>query len=92
MSAMDRDIALDAPTIFELCNGSVGALNLIGRGLPLEDRIGAVTGISALRAARTHFAGNLGGWLNIDREVAMKVTRRIRQVRPEFAFADMAHQ
>jgi hypothetical protein len=87
MSAMDRDIAPDAPTIFELCIGSVGALNLIGRGLPLEDRIGAVTGLSALRAARTHFAGNLGGWLNIDREVAMKVTRRIRQVRPEFAFA-----
>jgi hypothetical protein len=87
MSAVDGDIAPGAPTIFELCNGSVGALNVIGRGLPLEDRIGSITALSALRAARTHFAGDVGGWLQIDRDVATKVTRRIREAQPEFVFA-----
>jgi hypothetical protein len=87
MSAVDRDIATDAPTIFELCNGSVGALNVIGRGLPARDRIGSITATSALRAARTHFSGNVAGWLQIDRDVASQVTRRIRNDKPEFVFA-----
>ena len=87
MSSVDRDIAADAPTIFELSNGSLGALNVIGRGLPARDRIGSITPISALRAARTHFTGNVGGWLQIDRDVASQVTRRIRDEKPEFVFA-----
>src|SRR3954469_26043805 len=33
MGAVDRDIDVDAPTIFELCSPSLGALNVIGRGL-----------------------------------------------------------
>jgi Type I phosphodiesterase / nucleotide pyrophosphatase len=87
MSAVDRDIAADAPTIFELCNGSIGALNVIGRGLPRRDRIGSITALSALRAARTHFTGNVAGWLQIDRDVADQVTRGIRDKQPEFVFA-----
>jgi hypothetical protein len=55
MSAVDRDIAADAPTIFELAGPSVGALNVIGRGLPKSNRIGSITALSAFRAARTHF-------------------------------------
>jgi hypothetical protein len=38
------------------------------------------------RAARTHFAGNLAGWLDIDRHVADRTARRIREQRPRFAF------
>jgi len=87
MRSVDRDIAADAPTIFELCDGSIGALNVIGRGLPVSDRIGSITALSALRAARTHFAGNVAGWLQIDRDVATQVTRRIRDDKPEFVFA-----
>jgi hypothetical protein len=87
MSAVDRDIAANAPTIFELCNTSIGALNVIGRGLPARNRIGSITPLSALRAARTHFAGNVAGWLQIDRDVAAHVTRRIRDEKPEFVFA-----
>src|SRR5205085_7618472 len=87
ISAVDRDIAADAPTIFELCNGSIGALNVIGRGLPVRDRIGSITPLSALRAARTHFSGNVAGWLQIDREVATEVARRICDDTPEFVFA-----
>jgi hypothetical protein len=87
MSAVDRDIASDAPTIFELCGRSIGALNVIGRGLPVRDRIGSITALSALRAARTHFSGDVAGWLQIDRDVAAQVTRRIREDEPEFVFA-----
>lgn len=87
MNAVDRDIADDAPTIFELCDASLGALNVIGRGLASRNRIGSITPRWALRAARTHFTGNVAGWLQIDREVGAAVTRRIRDDRPDFVFA-----
>jgi type I phosphodiesterase/nucleotide pyrophosphatase len=87
LGAVDRDVDVHAPTIFELCSPSLGALNVIGRGLPKANRIGALSASSALRAARTHFTGNVAGWLDIDRDVADAVVRRIRLERPEFVFA-----
>ena len=87
MGAVDRDIHAGAPTIFELAESSVGALNVIGRGLPARDRIGSITAMSAFRAARTHFSGNVAGWLQIDRDVANRVAQRIRDDKPEFVFA-----
>jgi hypothetical protein len=87
IGAVDTDIDPAAPTIFELVDPSLGALNMIGRGLPAERRIGALTMRSAVRAARTHFTGNVRGWLEIDREVAGQTVRRIRSDRPEFVFA-----
>src|SRR2546423_9233716 len=87
MWAVARDTPADPPTISELCTGSIGALNVIGRGLPVRDRIGSITPLSALRAARTHFSGNVGGWLQIDRDVATEVVRRVRDDQPEFVFA-----
>lgn len=87
MNRVDRDIAADAPTIFELCETSLAALNVIGRGLPVAQRIGSITAKSAFRAATTHFSGNVAGWLGIDREVASQVRRRVREERPEFTFA-----
>lgn len=87
MGAVDRDIAADAPTAFELCESGLGALNVISRGLPPENRIGSISPRSALRAARTHFSGNVAGWLQIDRDVADTVVRRVRSERPQFTFA-----
>lgn len=87
MGAVDRDIDADAPTIFELCETGLGALNVISRGLPRQNRLGSLGARSALRAARTHFTGNVRGWLNIDREIARDVARHIREHRPEFVFA-----
>jgi hypothetical protein len=87
MGAVDRDIDPDAPTIFELSGSSLGALNVIGRGLPKADRIGSITARSAFRAATTHFSGNVAGWLQIDREVGDQVVSRIRDSKPEFVFA-----
>jgi len=87
MRSVDRDIDAQSPTIFELCESHVGALNVIGRGLAKRDRIGSITPWSAFRAARTHFSGNVAGWLQIDREVADRVVRRVRDDAPEFVFA-----
>jgi predicted AlkP superfamily pyrophosphatase or phosphodiesterase len=87
IGAVDRDIDAHAPTIFELCDSSLGALNVISRGLAKRDRIGSLSIRSAYRAARTHFAGNVAGWLDIDRDVARDVAQRIRENKPEVVFA-----
>jgi len=87
MGRVDDDIDADAPTMFELCDSSLGALNVIGRGLPKAQRIGSINLRSAFRAATTHFSGNVAGWLGIDREVGDQVARRIRDEKPEFTFA-----
>lgn len=87
MAMVDGDIDANAPTIFECCGRSLGALNVIGRGLPKRNRIGSITVRSALRAAVTHFTGNVAGWLQIDRDVARDVVRRVREDQPELVFA-----
>lgn len=87
MGMVDGDIDAGAPTIFELCDQSLGALSVIGRGLPRRNRIGAITLRSAIRAAITHFTGNVAGWLRIDRDVARDLARRVREDNPEFVFA-----
>ncbi len=84
---VDRDIDPAAPTIFEHCASSLGALSVISRGLPKANRIGSLTPKAALRAARTHFSGNVAGWLDIDREVARQVVERVHRDRPQFVFA-----
>jgi hypothetical protein len=87
IGAIDRDIAADAPTLFELAPSHLGALNLIGRGMVAERRIGRLTLRAGLRAAWTHFRGNVRGWIQIDREIADQTVERIRDDRPEFTFA-----
>ncbi|HVA57818.1 MAG TPA: alkaline phosphatase family protein [Gemmatimonadaceae bacterium] len=87
MRSLDRDLDADAPTIFELAPSSIAALSVITRGLPAPNRIGALTLRSALRAARTHFSGNVAGWLRIDREIADEVVRRVAQERPAYTYA-----
>jgi hypothetical protein len=89
MRYVDRDIDPQAPTIFELCppSSSLGALSVITRGLPKKQRIASITLRSALRAARTHFTGNVPGWLDIDRDVADEVVQRVHTEKPSFLFA-----
>ena len=92
MRRVDRDLDPDAPTVFELSHRSVGALSVISRGLPAEGRV-ATFGIQSLnalrsvaRVARTHFSGNVRGWLDFDRDIVEKVVRRVREERPDFVF------
>lgn len=86
MRMVDRDLDPDAPTIFELVPRSLAALNVIGRGLAKAGHPG--TGAAfVLRTARTHFSGNVAGWLAIDREIAAGVAEQIRRNKPDFVFA-----
>lgn len=83
---VDRDLAEDAPTVFELVGSSLGALNVISRGLPRRAQIGRGLWFAA-RAALTHFRGDVGGWLAIDRDIGRTLVRRIRREHPDFVFA-----
>jgi Type I phosphodiesterase / nucleotide pyrophosphatase len=87
MSAVNKDLDPGAHTIFELTGTSLGALSVITRGLPSHQRIGSITTLSAIRGARTHFSGDLAGWLEIDRIAAGQLVRRIRMEQPDFVFA-----
>lgn len=89
MRHVDDDLCLETPTMFELAGDSLGAFNLIGRGLPARDRIGQGATFVA-RVAMTHFLGDVRGWLAIDRELSANVAQRIRRDRPQFVFAAFA--
>jgi len=87
MRALDRDLDPDASTIFELVPGSVAALSVITRGLPRRRQLASLTARSALRAARTHFRGDVRGWLRVDRDVSDGVIHQVREHRAPFVFA-----
>ena len=87
MGAVNRDIDPAAPTIFELVPDSVGALSMITRGLPRRRQLASLTPRSALRAARTHFRGDLRGWLEVDRDVSRNVIDSVRTDTPTYVFA-----
>ena len=87
MRRFDDDLDACAPTIFELVPNSIAALSVVTRGLAPSHRIGALTPKSALRATVTHFRGRAERWLDVDRESADVVVRRMREERPDFLFA-----
>jgi Type I phosphodiesterase / nucleotide pyrophosphatase len=87
MGRIDSDLDPAAPTIFELVPHSIAALSVVTRGLALERRLGGITARSALRAAWTHFRGRPERWLDLDREVADEIVRRMRDERPDYLFA-----
>lgn len=89
MNRVNTDLDPNAPTIFELCDRSLGSLSPITRGLHKGNRLGRFTPRTALRVARTHFSGNVAGWLDIDREIADLVIDHIRDQQPRFTFAAM---
>lgn len=86
MRHVDADLDPAAPTLFELAGPGIGALSVICRGLRRRERIGRSVRFVA-RAARTHFTGNVAGWLEIDRQVGADVARRIREHQPRVVFA-----
>lgn len=87
MGAVNRDIDRDAPTIFELVPGSVGALSMITRGLDAPRQLAALTPGSAVRAAFTHFRGDVDAWLGVDRDVSRRLIDRVRSAPVTYAFA-----
>jgi hypothetical protein len=87
MRCFDGDLDTEAPTIFELVPNSIAALSVVTRGLEPSRRIGALSMRSALRATFTHFRGRAERWLDVDRETADVVVRRMREERPDYLFA-----
>jgi hypothetical protein len=85
MRKVDGDLDRRAPTVFELAGSSLAALSVIGRGVPARDREGRSLAF-ALRAALTHFRGDVRGWLDIDRDIGERVAERVRRERPAFTF------
>jgi Type I phosphodiesterase / nucleotide pyrophosphatase len=85
MRHVDGDLDAAAPTLFELAGPAIGALSVICRGLKRTECIGRNVAFVA-RAARTHFTGNVDGWLEIDRQVGAEVARRIREQQPRVTF------
>lgn len=85
----DGDLAPDHPTLFELAARPVAALTPIGRGLPAGARIGA--GLAWWpRIARTHFGGDVAGWLRLERTLADRVAEHAHRERSDLVF--FAHQ
>ena len=87
MRRFDADLDEGAPTIFELVPKSIAALSVVTRGLRPANRIGALTPSLALRATMTHFSGRAERWLDVDRETADVIVRRMREDRPDYLFA-----
>ncbi len=85
MKHIDTDLDRRAPTIFELVPDSIGALNVIGRGLASDRVIGRSPAFVA-RAAVTHFSGRMAGWLQIDHHIAEEVCAKMKQLDPDFVF------
>jgi hypothetical protein len=85
MRKVDRDLDPAAPTLFETGGTSLAALNVIGRGLPRGAAEGRSLGFT-LRAAKTHFSGDVRGWLAIDRDIGATVAERIRVEQPDVTF------
>ena len=87
LGRFDDDLDPAVPTIFELVPNSVAALSVVTRGLSPSQRLGTLTPRSALRVAYTHFRGRVEHWLDVDREVAETIPRRVREDRPDYVFA-----
>lgn len=85
MAKVDADLDRGAATLFELTRSSLGALSVITRGLPSTHRIGRSLPF-ALRAAWTHFRGDVRGWLAIDEGIADEFATRLARERPAFGF------
>jgi len=85
MRCMDQDLDACAPTLFELVPSSFNAMSMIGRGLARRAHLGRSLPLLA-RMARTHWRGNVAGWLDLDRLVARTARRRIRERAPALSF------
>ncbi|GJG87140.1 hypothetical protein tb265_23210 [Gemmatimonadetes bacterium T265] len=77
MRHLDGDLDAGAPTLFDLAPPGLAALNMIGRGLAPADRLARGRRF-AIRAALTHFRGDVAGWLRIDRDVGAAVAAGVR--------------
>jgi hypothetical protein len=85
MRHMDGDLDAHVPTLFELSPSRFHAMSMIGRGAARREQLGRGLRL-LLRIARTHWKGDVGGWLEIDRVIGRTAAHRIRTRRPALSF------
>jgi hypothetical protein len=84
MRHLDGDLDPAHPTIFELAPSRFNAMSMLGRGTSASERIGRDVRTLA-RAARTHWSGDVDGWISLDQHVARRSIRHIIEKRPAFS-------
>ena len=88
MRHLDEDLAPSIPTIFELAPSRFNAMSMLGRGTNRRERIGR-DARTLLRVARTHWTGDVRGWIALDRAVGRASVQRIIERRPAFSCVAM---
>ena len=84
MRHLDEDLDPSHPTIFELAPSRFNAMSMLGRGTNASERLGR-DARTLVRAAYTHWIGNVDGWIALDEHVARVSTQHIIERRPDFA-------
>jgi hypothetical protein len=84
MRHLDEDLTPTVSTIFELAPSRFNAMSMLGRGTSRTERIGR-DARTLLRVARTHWTGNVRGWIALDRAVGRASVRRVLERRPAFS-------
>lgn len=77
---VDRDVHADLPTVFELAQPSLSAMSMLGRGAS-HGHIGRSMAWM-LRAAPSHFRGDLFGWQRVEQRATAAFFSRFASVRP----------
>lgn len=80
---VDSDVSRDVPTLLEYARPSLSAMSMLGRGAT-HGRIGR--GVAwMLRAAPSHFRGDLLGWRDVELKATAAFLRQFGRVRPRFS-------
>lgn len=77
---VDHDIHRDMPTLLELATPSLSAMSMVARGAT-HGRIGRSIAWM-IRAAPSHFRGDLDGWRRVEQQATAAFLRRFAAVRP----------
>lgn len=80
---IDRDLAHDVPTLFDLAQPSLAGLMMIGRGAS-HGRVGR--GVRwMMRASHVHFRGDLLGWRRVEQLAVREFLAQFARVRPKLS-------
>lgn len=80
---VDRDVDPTSPTLFELAQPSLSSSCMLARGAS-HGRIGRSVAWM-LRAAPTHFRGDLEGWRRVEQRAMQQFLHRFAQVQPRLS-------
>ena len=80
---VDRDVHAEPPTLLELAQPSLAGMSMLARGAT-HGRVGRSL-YWMLRAAPSHFRGDLAGWRTVEQAATRAFFRRFARARPRSA-------